>query len=162
MILGCTYKVSHPEHTYYVTINTLGDGRPFEVFVNSSDTHAMAELSAITRLLSALFRMPGELDLNFIHEELCKVPDPHGGWWGQGWMTGVHVRSLPAAIGLCLRHFMGGQVGKKEPPTGQVGGGERKEESSGVKALCPKCGENAMQKLDGCETCLSCGYSKCG
>ena len=28
--------------------------------------------------------------------------------------------------------------------------------------LCYKCNTKAMVLLDGCQTCLSCGYSKCG
>jgi hypothetical protein len=28
--------------------------------------------------------------------------------------------------------------------------------------LCPKCSAKAMVLMDGCATCLSCGYSKCG
>ncbi len=28
--------------------------------------------------------------------------------------------------------------------------------------LCHKCNTKAMVLMDGCETCLSCGYSKCG
>jgi hypothetical protein len=29
-------------------------------------------------------------------------------------------------------------------------------------SLCSKCNTSAMILMDGCETCLSCGYSKCG
>ena len=28
--------------------------------------------------------------------------------------------------------------------------------------LCDKCQTRAMIQMDGCMTCLSCGYSKCG
>jgi ribonucleoside-diphosphate reductase alpha chain len=27
---------------------------------------------------------------------------------------------------------------------------------------CPKCGEAALVRLEGCEECTSCDYSKCG
>ncbi|MDH5189350.1 MAG: ribonucleoside-diphosphate reductase, adenosylcobalamin-dependent, partial [Rhodospirillaceae bacterium] len=27
---------------------------------------------------------------------------------------------------------------------------------------CPKCAQPALIKQEGCDTCLSCGYSKCG
>jgi len=39
------------------------------------------------------------------------------------------------------------------------------EEPSGYPPnaeLCHKCHTKAMVVLDGCQTCLSCGYSKCG
>ncbi|MDN5924795.1 MAG: NrdJb, partial [Xanthomonadales bacterium] len=28
--------------------------------------------------------------------------------------------------------------------------------------VCHKCNTRALMLLDGCQTCLSCGYSKCG
>jgi ribonucleoside-diphosphate reductase alpha chain len=28
--------------------------------------------------------------------------------------------------------------------------------------FCPRCGEASFVKLEGCDSCLSCGYSKCG
>ena len=27
--------------------------------------------------------------------------------------------------------------------------------------FCPRCGEASFVKLEGCDSCLSCGYSKC-
>jgi ribonucleoside-diphosphate reductase alpha chain len=27
---------------------------------------------------------------------------------------------------------------------------------------CPKCGEAALIRLEGCDQCTGCGYSKCG
>jgi hypothetical protein len=29
-------------------------------------------------------------------------------------------------------------------------------------SVCPKCSAKALVIMDGCATCLSCGYSKCG
>jgi hypothetical protein len=29
-------------------------------------------------------------------------------------------------------------------------------------AICPKCSAKALVVMDGCQTCLNCGYSKCG
>lgn len=28
--------------------------------------------------------------------------------------------------------------------------------------ICPRCGERSLFKMEGCETCRSCGYSACG
>jgi ribonucleoside-diphosphate reductase alpha chain len=27
---------------------------------------------------------------------------------------------------------------------------------------CPRCNDASFVKLEGCDSCLSCGYSKCG
>jgi ribonucleoside-diphosphate reductase alpha chain len=27
---------------------------------------------------------------------------------------------------------------------------------------CPKCAAMALVRMDGCDTCLECGHSKCG
>ena len=48
----------------------------------------------------------------------------------------------------------------------QPGGVEAQSESSGNfppgAQLCGKCNTLALVLLDGCQTCLNCGYSKCG
>ena len=31
-----------------------------------------------------------------------------------------------------------------------------------VSAKCPQCGSASLVKVEGCNNCLSCGYSKCG
>jgi ribonucleoside-diphosphate reductase alpha chain len=36
-------------------------------------------------------------------------------------------------------------------PTGRV-----------VPAACPRCGAAALIRKEGCDSCLDCGYSKCG
>lgn len=28
--------------------------------------------------------------------------------------------------------------------------------------VCPMCGNSTLQHMEGCATCLSCGWSKCG
>ncbi|MBS0431854.1 MAG: NrdJb [Proteobacteria bacterium] len=48
----------------------------------------------------------------------------------------------------------------------RTGGVEAQSESSGSfppgAQLCGKCNTAALVLLDGCQTCLNCGYSKCG
>jgi ribonucleoside-diphosphate reductase alpha chain len=35
-------------------------------------------------------------------------------------------------------------------------------EAEGAPARrCPRCGADGFVKLEGCDTCVSCGYSKC-
>jgi len=49
------------------------------------------------------------------------------------------------------------------PETGTEAPGQGAEASYPASAtLCFKCNTKAMVLLDGCQTCLACGYSKCG
>ena len=34
--------------------------------------------------------------------------------------------------------------------------------SDGPRSACPRCGTYSLIRREGCDTCLSCGYSKCG
>lgn len=59
-------------------------------------------------------------------------------------------------------------VTKSPSPAGAGEGrgeGGDASESSGFPpgaTLCQKCNTQALVLMDGCQTCLNCGYSKCG
>lgn len=82
VVAGRTYKLNPPHAgcAFYVTINDvqLEDGRwrPIEIFINARNAKAYAWTTALTRVLSALMRMPGPFD--FILDELGEVADPEG------------------------------------------------------------------------------------
>ncbi|MGM0584440.1 MAG: adenosylcobalamin-dependent ribonucleoside-diphosphate reductase [Pseudomonadota bacterium] len=159
---GRTYKIKWPEsaHAIYITVNDVmigGRRRPFEVFINSKNMEHFAWTVALTRMISAVFRRGG--DVSFVVEELKAVFDPRGG----AWMGGRYVPSILAAIGGVIeRHMI--EIGfleaeglglRSDPQARAVAVGEA------PGAVCPNCGEYAMQMMEGCMTCLSCGYSKC-
>ncbi|NIY71228.1 adenosylcobalamin-dependent ribonucleoside-diphosphate reductase [Marivivens donghaensis] len=161
---GNTYKVKWPdsEHAIYITVNDVviaGHRRPFEVFINSKNMEHFAWTVALTRMISAVFRRGG--DVSFVVEELKAVFDPRGG----AWMKGKYVPSILAAIGGVLEQHMvatgfikGEGLGLKADPQAEVMVvGEKPKGKS-----CPSCGEYGMKMESGCESCLSCGYSKCG
>jgi hypothetical protein len=170
---GVTYKVKHPmsEHALYVTINDIlvNEGtehehrRPFEIFINSKNMENFAWIVALTRVLSAVFRQGG--DLSFLAEELRSVFDPRGGYWKSG---GRYVPSIVAEIGECIETHLKfiGMLREKELP-GHVQ--EKRQqmmanaETVGMPGAkqCPKCNQPALVKLEGCDTCLECGYSHC-
>jgi ribonucleoside-diphosphate reductase alpha chain len=172
---GQTYKVRWPdgEHAMYITLNDIiqdGRRRPFEIFINSKNMEHYAWTVGLTRMISAVFRRGG--DVSFVVEELKAVFDPRGG----AWMGGRYVPSLLAAIGDVIeRHMvdigfmqpkgMQGQLIQAKqvvglPPTSPSPGGG--SEASSRMAQCPKCGEAALIRIEGCDQCTSCGYSKCG
>jgi ribonucleoside-diphosphate reductase alpha chain len=152
---GTTYKLRWPEsaHAVYVTINDVeqdGARRPFEMFINSKNMEHYAWTLGLTRMVSAVFRRSA--DVAFVAEELKAVFDPRGG----AWMQGRYVPSLLAAIGDIVERHLAGPAGDEQ----------RRQAEAFVHpftpAACPLCGASALVKVEGCNNCLDCGYSKCG
>ena len=152
---GTTYKLRWPEsaHAVYLTINDVeqdGARRPFEMFINSKNMEHYAWTLGLTRMVSAVFRR--STDVAFVAEELKAVFDPRGG----AWMQGRYVPSLLAAIGDIVERHLGGLGGKAVEAAAFT--------APGAKSMpqCPQCGASALVKVEGCNNCLDCGYSKCG
>ncbi len=163
-LLGRTYKIKwlESDHAFYITINDVekdGRRRPFEVFINSKNMEAYAWALALTRMISAVFRRGG--DVSFVVDELKAIFDPRGGQW----MAGRYVPSLLAAIGEVIeRHMIEiGFLGMRSPQTVTTASFAQKLPREGAPAhFCPRCGEASFVRMEGCDSCLSCGYSKCG
>ena len=161
---GATYKLKwhDSEHAIYLTINDVvmgGHRRPFEIFINSKNMEHYAWTLALTRMISAVFRRGG--DVSFVVEELKAVFDPRGG----SWMEGKYIPSILAAIGGVIEKHMvaigfieGEGMGLKTDPKSEV---MAVGEAPKGKA-CPSCGDYTLNMVEGCMTCTSCGYSKCG
>ena len=154
---GTTYKLKWPDsaHAVYVTINDVevGDGgrRPFEVFINSKNMEHYAWTLGVTRMISAVFRRGG--DVSFVPEELKAVFDPRGG----AWMQGKYVPSLLAAVGGVIERHMAGPA-----TSGPVADPLPTAAAEAARAACPQCGAAALIRVEGCNNCLECGYSRCG
>jgi hypothetical protein len=182
LLFGSTYKIKTPqsEHALYVTINDMilnvdtdhEERRPYEIFINSKNMEHFQWVLALTRVMSATFRKGG--DVGFIVDELKAVFDPKGGYFKRG---GVFVPSLVAEIGMAVEaHFK--RIGVIKSP--EIDQHQQKflddkrkefdsknlEESAGEfpesAQLCTSCNVKALVLMDGCQTCLSCGSSKCG
>jgi ribonucleoside-diphosphate reductase alpha chain len=187
---GITYKIKWPAsaHALYVTINDIvrdGRRRPFEIFINTKNLEHYAWTVALTRMISAVFRRGG--DVAFVAEELKAVFDPEGGRW----MQGRYVPSLLAAIGDVIEQHMlrtgfltpegSGQTegeAEREPVTiaqraglgrddhqvAEATNGEPLLRSTSIAGarICPRCGERALRRVEGCWTCANCTYSRCG
>lgn len=158
---GRTYKLKWPdsEHAIYLTINDIilnGHRRPFEVFINSKNMEHFAWTVALTRMISAVFRRGG--DVSFVVEELKAVFDPRGG----AWIKGKYIPSILAAIGGAIETHMidtgfleGEGLGLKHDPKESI-------LDIAIAKPCSSCGQYEMRMLEGCMTCASCGFSKCG
>jgi ribonucleoside-diphosphate reductase alpha chain len=153
---GATYKLKWPEsaHAVYVTINDVeqdGVRRPFEMFINSKNMEHYAWTLGLTRMISAVFRRNS--DVAFVAEELKAVFDPRGGAWVQG----RYVPSLLAAIGDIIDRHIGGLLLQPAPANAVTPAPTER-----AMPQCPQCGASALVKVEGCNNCLECGYSKCG
>lgn len=187
MLIGSTYKIKTPvsEHAFYITINdmVLNPGtpyqkrRPFEMFINSKNMDHYQWISALTLIVSAVFRKGG--DVTFLVQELQSVFDPKGGYFRKG---GKFMPSLVAEIGYAIESHLT-MIGLIKAPVmdehqRQLLDQKRRkfEQQQAIKAdpaehenafpegaeLCNKCHNKAMIVMDNCLTCLNCGESKCG
>jgi hypothetical protein len=159
--------------------------RPFEIFINSKNMDHFQWIVALTRLMSAVFRKGG--DVTFVVEELKAVFDPRGGYFKAG---GVYMSSIVAEIGSVVEQHMKNiglihdpemdaatrkliadkraayeAVGAKNAAdagaASETGAGEALSFPPG-SMMCDKCNTKALVLMDNCQTCLNCGYSKCG
>ncbi len=181
VLRGTTYKIKSPmlEHAMYVTINDiiLNEGteyekwHPFEIFINSKNMEQYQWIIALTRIMSAVFRKGG--DVTFLVPELMAVFDPKGGYFKPG---GIYMPSIVGEIGSVVeRHLKSigilvdeklsdGTVQLIKEKIIKLKASSNPTESSFPEGttLCNKCNTKALVSMDGCDTCLNCGYSKCG
>jgi hypothetical protein len=164
--------------------------RPFEIFINSKNMDHFQWIVALTRLMSAVFRKGG--DVTFVVEELKAVFDPRGGYFKAGgvYMSSIvaeigsvveqHMKNIglihDPEMDAATRQLIADkraayeQAGAKKNSDVIAGAasaatGPSDTESSGFPpgaTLCQKCNTQALVLMDGCQTCLNCGYSKCG
>jgi hypothetical protein len=159
--------------------------RPFEVFINSKNMDHFQWIVALTRIMSAVFRKGG--DVTFLVEEMKAVFDPRGGYFKAG---GVYMPSIVAEIGTVVEAHLK-SIGLIHDPEMSVEARKliaekraqyesRSKKNTDVEAeaavvpadlaekfppsatMCNKCNTRASIIMDGCATCLNCGYSKCG
>ena len=185
MLRGTTYKIKPPvsDHAMYITINdiVLNQGTeyekysPYEIFINSKNLDHYQWIVALTRVLSSVFRKGG--DVAFLVEELKAVFDPKGGYFAG---EGRFMPSIIAELGYVIeRHFKSiGIISPEVLDEHQKELIEKKrqefenqdkqtdafvnQEFPRGSTLCGQCNTVAVVLMDNCETCLNCGYSKCG
>lgn len=179
ILSASVYKIkkcpNSPDAAVYVTISNavLGDQVvPAEIFINSKDASHRQWVDALTRVVSAIFRQGG--DLGFLVDELLGIYDPKAGFLGRG----VWHPSLVSQVGLVIKEHleslrMGSDPSLKEAlkdyfepeVVAKLKEADEAENVSPYPAsatLCPKCNHKSVILMDGCQTCLNCGDSKCG
>lgn len=170
---GRTYRLKSPavlDAALYITINdaVLNAGtphekrHPYEIFINTKDPKSLQWMTLATRLMSAVFRKGG--DVTFVIDEMRSIYDPSGGHFAAGKQYHSVIGEIADIVEKHLRHL--GIMGPAQPvvlkavPAPATAGGHSLAPASGQS--CPKCHSGSLVRGGGCETCNSCGYSKCG
>lgn len=116
VVTGSTYKIrpAVTDSAMYITINDIeledGTRRPLEIFINTKHVAHQQWITALTRMVSAIFRKPGPY--LFVAEELEQIYDPQGGYFADQKM----MPSVVAHVAAVLReHFI--HIGAMEAPT---------------------------------------------
>jgi ribonucleoside-diphosphate reductase alpha chain len=156
---GVTYRQPTPLGTAFITVNSNGDGQPFEVFLTvgkaGSDIASVAE--ALGRLISLILRLPSSLSPRARLEQVCDQLAGIGGGRTMGF--GAHrVRSLPDGIAQALAEHLGTlPEAPVEMPAEQLALPLNMPQAD----LCPECGQATLVNEEGCRKCYSCGFSEC-
>ena len=170
------YKVKSAfvKNAVFITLSYVEseNGRkPIEIFINSKDLNRAPEYVVLTRLISAIFRRAA--DPMFILEELHGIHDPNGGSFKQG----KYYHSFYAEVAETIERFFYdvGIIDKADVPTENdffekdttVAVEKTKNEDNQDVLLnnhyriCPTCSRKSLKTENGCDSCVSCGYSKC-
>ena len=180
---GETYKIKDPARdiTIYATI-TDRDGKPWEIFLNSSHLESFQWVAGLTRVISLMFRkgipadeIVNELDQIFnYYSYMGQVGDSE---------KPRTTNSLVAHVGKVIKYHCkmieekknAKQEGEQVSETNKVEEEEEQEkldsdttEAKGKKTgglECPECKQDTMIKEGGCTRCTddACGYmGECG
>lgn len=189
-VSGVTRRIRTGHGNAYVTINTNGEGRPFEVFatVGKVGGCGAVDLDAISRLASLALR--SGVDPEAIVKQL------RGLTCCPAWDEGTLVRSNPDAMAIALdrqlqaspltgpetvrtkrdsaqlgmampeaRPVLGGAEARAVPDFTTVASGNSSDATEARAALnrnlCPECEQPTLAHEEGCVKCYTCGFSKC-
>jgi|APSaa5957512535_1039671.scaffolds.fasta_scaffold00598_11 hypothetical protein len=160
----------------YLTLNCLDDGKPFEVFIDSSHTDNVHYVKAISRLASAMLRSADpKLNLEFIGNELAKI-HANDGYFAKvaGKKKGSYQNGVVQHIGRTLislhNRVERTKTASLEPvelPEAELPISEQTPKPEWVTGLeCPGCNRLTLTKIGGCTKCMDtegCQYEgECG
>jgi ribonucleoside-diphosphate reductase alpha chain len=148
---GVTEKVNTGDGPLFVTINEDMEG-VCELFatIGKHGGNAASQSEAIGRLISLCLRCG--IDSKMIIKQLKNIAGPN-----PVWDDGQLILSTPDAIAKVLERHIERREKTMQTETKSVP--EKKYRTTGD--TCPDCG-GVLVYSEGCSTCHSCGYSKCG
>ena len=156
---GQTYKLKWENNNFYVTINNAeinGQVVPFEIFINAQDMTNFQWITALTRMMSSVFRRGG--DLTFLVDDLKSIMDPTGG----NWVDGKYMASFIALLGRTVEEHLAYLAPTDESYTVDVSHVISVPQLTAKPMQCTSCKGFNVSFSGGCPTCGDCGYSKCG
>lgn len=159
VLSGFTYKLDWPtlDSALYLTINHNADDQPLELFINSKDSRYHDWTTALTTMISAIWRQSNMNGSNasFVATELQQVQSLNDG----AFKDQKHHPSLVAYIGHMLEKHINGS--KAESTSVQKTAAPRNVLRI-AGSTCPKCKQPTLIKEEGCKKCTTCSYSTCG
>lgn len=148
---GQTLKIETGCGNLYVTINSSVDKPIFEVFAQSgkNGSCSAAVTDALTTIISVATRS-GVNPLDIIeHIEHIKCPK-----------TGTYTKSCPEAIAIAMQEYLVNNNYMDEIEE-NIYNYTRGEIDTNDSMKCESCGSLSVNYVEGCMTCMSCGWSAC-
>lgn len=166
---GTTRRMQSPLGDLYVTINEDEHGRPFEVFatLGKAGGAAMADVEAIGRLVSLALR--SGIPIQEVYQQLRGISCDRAVGVGPN-----KVLSVPDAIAQAIERHEREKAGIQQelpiPQATQPAPAAAAQSRIDFQAYdpgesflgtCPECSAD-LRFMEGCVTCMACGYSECG
>ncbi len=166
--------------------------RPFEIFINSKNMDHFQWIVALTRVMSAVFRKGGDVtflseELQAVFDPKGGYFKPGGRFVPSivadiGAVVEHHLKRIgliePDELSEQQQLMLEQKRAEYEAREQEAATSEAEKKSliepaevasvpdepsyPASASICFKCNTKAMVVLDGCQTCLACGYSKCG
>ena len=165
--------------------------RPFEIFINSKNMDHFQWIVALTRVLSAVFRKGGDITF-IVEELKAVFDPRGGYFKAGGvYMPSIvaeigtvfeqHMKNIGLIRDPEMDEGTRKLIDEKRRAYEALGASKKKPEVGALTAvteaeaeaaetltfpagsmMCDKCNTRALVLMDNCQTCLNCGYSKCG
>lgn len=157
VLSGQTHQIKWPHFgaAVYVTINEDEEGRLCEMFISSKNAQIVEWSTTVSVLVSKLLRLGVEpLDIAAELKQITIAQEA-------AWVDGVLHRSIIAMIGGVLEQYVKGDPLYDPDTVAPLANANPKDGTKWMRH-CPQCGSALLIVEQGCETCVSCGHSKCG
>lgn len=143
-----TFTLDTGNGKMYVTVSSTGTN-PVEVFIQIGKSGQVLNTfsEALGRTIS--IALQNNVPLTSIIKTLMGINSDKPTWsrLDENDMKPVQILSVPDGLAQLLeRYYLN----------------DGKNGSEHIGEICPKCNQKSLMNIEGCSTCLNCGFSKCG